>query len=110
LNYRQRSTCLGITKPAIFLGLAICDHSQRWKICARLLLGEHVQIVKITIFAEAGEKGSREAATLTKSGRLFQIVRDAIARDAITVFTRCGTISKSELDKRSVLADLYESK
>jgi len=47
---------------------------------------------------------------LTTSGRLFQIVGAATrkARDAVTVFTRCGTISKSELDERSVLVGLYE--
>jgi len=34
------------------------------------------------------------SATLTKSGRLFQIVGAAArkARGAVTVFTRCGTI------------------
>jgi len=55
-------------------------------------------------------KTLNECATLTKSGRLLQIVGVATrkARDAVTVFTRCGTISKSELDERSVLAGLYE--
>jgi len=45
-----------------------------------------------------------------KSGRLFQIVGAATrkARDAVTVLTRCVTISKSELDERSVLAGLYK--
>jgi len=49
-------------------------------------------------------------STLTKSGRLFKIVGAASrkARDAVTVFKRYGTISKSELDERSVLAGLYE--
>jgi len=44
----------------------------------------------------------------TKSGRLFQIIGAGTrkARDAVTVFTRCGTIKKLELDESSVLADV----
>jgi len=55
-------------------------------------------------------KKLNESATLTKSGRWFQIVGGATRKawDAVTVTTRCGTISKSELDERSVLAGLYE--
>jgi len=42
--------------------------------------------------------------------KLFQIVSAATrkARDAVTVFRWCGTMSKSELDERSVLVGLYE--
>jgi len=55
-------------------------------------------------------KTLKESATLTKSGRLLQIVEN-------TKSTRCckslhgavQSISKSELDERSVLAGLYES-
>jgi len=52
-----------------------------------------------------------ESDTLTKGGRLFQIVGAATRKavDYVIVFTRCGIISKSELDERSVLAGLYES-
>jgi len=45
-----------------------------------------------------------------KTGRLFQIVGRAAtrkARDAVTVFTQCSSISKSELDERNNSSKLF---